>query len=399
MPQRTKVVGARAPVLWLLIIVALVLAGLLAAGRLMLYPQLQEKREAQARLTEAEQHYQAGVAFQNVEEWEAARGEYTQVIALDASYKDAQARLAEVKARIAEKEATATAAAMAQADQARADAQATATAQAQATAEARANAQATAAAAPAATAEALEAHYQKGLGYMNMGRWEEAKAELGLVFDMDPNYKDIQVKLAEVEAELAKLTPTATSTPVATATPAFLFSDNFDDDDDQGWTVIGSQAKVVGGTYVAIGDPIVVTLAGSEAWRDYSFRAKVKVISGRGDFALLARASEDCRLYLLQFDQATPDMQLRLVRFDGGNCADEKSYPYSILASMPYQVDLGQWYDFRVDVQGTTITGYVNGERVISAEDAFYSQGKIGLRSHTTQMFFEDLEVVPLPRL
>ncbi|MDH7487104.1 MAG: DUF1080 domain-containing protein [Anaerolineae bacterium] len=391
MSQRTKVIGPRSLIIWLLIVIAVVMAVGLAGGGLLLYPRYQLQQQVK-------QHYQAGVAFQAVGDWEAAEAEYRQVVILDADYKDAQARLADVKARLGEKEATATAVAMAQAERARAEAQATAVVAATATTEARINAQATAAAAPTATAEALETHYQRALGYMNMERWAEAEAELEQVFDMDPNYKDIQVKLAEVEAELAKLTPTATPTPVATATPAFLFSDNFDDDDAQGWTVIGSQAKVVGGQYVAIGDPIVVTLAGSEAWRDYSFRAKIKVISGRGDFALLARASEDCRLYLLQFDQSTPDRQLRLVRFDGGNCADEKSYPYSILAFMPYQVELGQWYDFRVDVQGTTITGYVNGERLISAEDAFYSQGKIGLRSHTTQMFFEDIEVVPLPR-
>ena len=222
MPQRTKVVGARALVLWLLIIVALVLAGGLAAGGLVIYPQFQEKREAQARLAEAEQHYQAGVAFQDVEEWEAAKEEYVRIITLDASYRDVQARLAEIKARLAEKEATATAAAMVLAEQARADAQATAVAAATSTREARISAQATATAIPAATAEALEARYQKGLGYMNMERWEEAKAELEQVFTADPNYKDVQAKLMEVEAEIAKLTPTATPTPVMTPTPSPL---------------------------------------------------------------------------------------------------------------------------------------------------------------------------------
>jgi len=219
MSQRTKVVGTRSLIVWLLIIIAAVMVAALAVAGLVVYPRLQEQRAEQARLTEAERHYQAGVAFQNVEEWEAAKAEYVQVIALDASYKDAQARLAEVKARIAEEEATATAVAMAQAGRARVDAQATATAQAQTTAEARANAQATAAAAPTATAETLEALYQKGLGYINIGRWVEAKTELERVFEANPNYKEVQAKLAEVEAEIARLTPTSTPTPITTATP------------------------------------------------------------------------------------------------------------------------------------------------------------------------------------
>ena len=219
MSQRTRVVGTRSFIVWLLIIIAVVLVAALAVAGLVVYPRLQEQQAEQARLAQADQHYQAGIAFQDVGDWEAAEAEYRQVVTLDAGYKDTKARLAEVKARLAEKEAIATAVAMAQAEQARVDAQATATGQAQATSEARANAEATAAAAPAATAEALEAHYQKGLGYINIRRWVEAKTELERVFEANPNYKEVQAKLAEVEAEIAKLTPAATPTPITTATP------------------------------------------------------------------------------------------------------------------------------------------------------------------------------------
>jgi Tfp pilus assembly protein PilF len=134
MSQRTKVTGTRSCVLWLLALIAAVLVVGIAAGVLFVLPQVQEEQAM-------EQHYQAGVAFQNMGDWAAAEEEYKQVIALDANYKDVQARLAEVKAKVAENAATATAVAVTQAEQAQADAQATA------------------AAAPTATAEALEAHY------------------------------------------------------------------------------------------------------------------------------------------------------------------------------------------------------------------------------------------------
>ena len=245
MSRRTKVTGTRSFTLWLLILIAVVLVVGVAAGGLFIIPQIQSQQDL-------EKHYQAGVAFQNVSDWDKAAGEYEQVIVIDANYQDVQMRLAEVRAKLAEREATATAMAVAQAEQAQmeaqatataqaqataeaqvhakttataqaeqaqAEAQATATAQAQATADAQADAAATAAAAPTATAEALETHYQKGLGYMNIGRWEEARAELEQVFEKDPNYKEVQAKLTEVEAEVAKLTPTATPTPVETPTP------------------------------------------------------------------------------------------------------------------------------------------------------------------------------------
>jgi len=194
MPQRTKVVGARAPIIWLLIVIAVVVVAALAVGGLVIYPQLQKEQDA-------EQHYQAGVAFQNVEDWEAAETEFKQVITLDANYKDVQTRLTKVKARLAESEATATAVAIAQAEQVRVEAQATAVA------------------VSTVTAEALETHYQKGLGYMKIGQWEKAKAELEHVFEAEPTYQDVQAKLVQVEAELKKLTPTHTSTPVKTSTP------------------------------------------------------------------------------------------------------------------------------------------------------------------------------------
>jgi tetratricopeptide (TPR) repeat protein len=167
----------------------------LAVGGLVIYPQFQKQQAQQARQAEAEQHYQAGLAFQNVGDLDKAAQEYEKVIVLDANYMDAQSRLAEVKTKLAGGAATATAVAIAQAGQAQANAQATATAQAQ------------------ATTQALEVHYQKGLGYMNIGRWQEAKAELEQVFVVNPNYKDVQAKLKEVETQMVKLFPTATPTP------------------------------------------------------------------------------------------------------------------------------------------------------------------------------------------
>ena len=100
MSQRTKVVGARTPILWLLIAISLIVIAALAVGGLVVYPQMQKQQAEQARLIEVERHYQAGVAFQNVSDWVAAEGEYKQVIVLDANYKDAQSRLAEVKTKL-----------------------------------------------------------------------------------------------------------------------------------------------------------------------------------------------------------------------------------------------------------------------------------------------------------
>ncbi len=81
-------------------------------------------------------------------------------------------------------------------------------------------AQATLAAGATATLEFLEFHYQKGLGYVNLGRWRDAQAEFELIFETDPNYKDVQVQLGQVYAHLAEAEPTLTpAVPRATVAP------------------------------------------------------------------------------------------------------------------------------------------------------------------------------------
>jgi len=66
-------------------------------------------------------------------------------------------------------------------------------------------AKATLAAIPTMTAESLEFLYQKGVGYINIGHWQDARETLELIFEVDPNYRDVQSKLVEVEAKMAEL--------------------------------------------------------------------------------------------------------------------------------------------------------------------------------------------------
>jgi len=193
--QRKSVVGTRSSLLWLLILGIVVLLTGAIVGALIILPQMQASRTEQARLAEIERRYKAGVAFERVEDWASAEGEYRQVIVLDAGYKDVSERLSKVRGRLSAIQATATASALAEATRA--------TMQARATAEA----------APTATADALDARYRRAVGLVNMGQWPEAQVELRGVFDVAPDYRDVQRLLPTVNAEVSKLTPSGTPTP------------------------------------------------------------------------------------------------------------------------------------------------------------------------------------------
>ncbi len=73
-------------------------------------------------------------------------------------------------------------------------------------------AKATLAAIPTMTAESLEFLYEKGVGYINIKRWQQAKMTLELVFETDPNYRDVQAKLIEIDAQIARLDVVSTPT-------------------------------------------------------------------------------------------------------------------------------------------------------------------------------------------
>lgn len=221
MGQRQTISGRRTGLVWLGTLFALALVAIIVVVIFVIAPDRRRQQQLEA-------HYNACVAFRAAGDWDRAVEACGEAVAIDAGYEDVQARYAEVRAKQQEvlatvqaetAQATATAQARAEATAAAATTKAgivqatsvatTATAQAKATVQAQ-EAEAT------ATAEALaqlEAHYQKGLGYINLEKWVEAKAELEQVFEEDPNYKDVQAKLTGVETEVAKLIPTATPPP------------------------------------------------------------------------------------------------------------------------------------------------------------------------------------------
>lgn len=80
-------------------------------------------------------------------------------------------------------------------------------------------AEATLVAIPTLTAESLEFLYQKGLGYINIGQWQEARATLQSVFEINPNYKNVQEELKVVNAKMVQLKLTPRPLPTISPTP------------------------------------------------------------------------------------------------------------------------------------------------------------------------------------
>jgi hypothetical protein len=164
--------------------------------------------------------------------------------------------------------------------------------------------------------------------------------------------------------------------------------------------VLGSEARVTSSIFAVIGRPLVIALADSQDLQNYSVRTKVKLISEYYDFGILIAANaanEKCGdFYYVQFSKSGgltyDNSAINVVRSGCQNRSFDK------LDSKTFPIKRNQCLNIRVDFQGTTITAYVNDSRVISVEDAFYPQGKVGLRANETQVFVDDFEVISLDK-
>jgi pectate lyase len=183
-----------------------------------------------------------------------------------------------------------------------------------------------------------------------------------------------------------------TSLVIAFATNAFaatLFSDNFDDNNSDGWTRSGGSWSVV-----ADGSPVfrqtstgadAKAQAGSSAWTDYAAQTRVKPLAfnGTGRYAaVLARAQNMTNYYYLG---VTNGNQVVLGKRVGGAA--------STLASAPFTAPVGTWQTLRLEAFGSSLRGVVNGAVLVSATDGTFAAGRTGLATFFASASFDDVAV------
>ena len=165
-----------------------------------------------------------------------------------------------------------------------------------------------------------------------------------------------------------------------------LFSDNFDDGNANKWMDVleqDSHADVQNGEYILNGSGFVY--AGSNLWENYSVRAKVRLISGEGDFGIVVRVKNFGTLYICQHWKD----EVWLNKY-GVNSNERLDIGY-------YDPVPGESYDLKMDVQDQTISCYINGLEVAAAEDTSYTNGKFGFRIVNTKIAIDNVEVYLLP--
>jgi pectate lyase len=190
---------------------------------------------------------------------------------------------------------------------------------------------------------------------------------------------------AATAAALAALAP-------AVMSPAFadtLFGDNFDDGNATGWTRSGGSWSVVTDSTPAYRQSSTGAnaraQAGNTAWTDYTVQARVRPIAFGGatrSVGVAARARSMSDYYALVL---TGGGAAQLQRVSGGSA--------TVLGTAAVGGTTGTWRTLALRVQGTTLTGSVDGAAVLQATDAAYPSGRIGLVASYASASYDDVTV------
>jgi pectate lyase len=181
-----------------------------------------------------------------------------------------------------------------------------------------------------------------------------------------------------------------TLSAVTAANAATLFTDDFNDGNADGWSKSGGSWSIAtDGTGVyrqsSTGSDAKAQ-AGASSWTDYAVQARVKPLafaSGSGrQVAVLARAQNMTNYYFLAL---TNGGQVQLGRRVAGAT--------TILGTASVSVSTGTWYTLRLDAFGSALRGYVDGTQLVSASDATFAVGKIGLGTLYASASFDDVQV------
>jgi len=167
------------------------------------------------------------------------------------------------------------------------------------------------------------------------------------------------------------------------------FSDNFENGSADNFTsVSGSWAVAADGTNVykqsgAVGEALSV--AGNNWWTDYTIQVDLKLYNaGSGGAAgILARYTDSNNYYMFRLHSGLG--QVQLYKKAGGT--------FTLLQTAPMTVNLNTWYTLMLVLNGSSITGYVNGLQQVSVTDSSLTSGRIGVRTFDQSAGFDNIVV------
>ncbi|WP_239140819.1 pectate lyase [Actinoplanes campanulatus] len=176
---------------------------------------------------------------------------------------------------------------------------------------------------------------------------------------------------------------------VPSASAGTLFSDDFESGAGNWtksggtWSVASDGSKVY--KQAKADSELARVFAGETSWTNYSVEARVKGLDlSRGLAGVAARASGSSTMYRLALTSAG---RAELQAVKGSTITSLGSAAVS---------DPAAWHTLKVDVSGSTVTGYLDGAKVASGTGSLAGAGRIGLVTSYASAEFDDVSVAAL---
>lgn len=175
-----------------------------------------------------------------------------------------------------------------------------------------------------------------------------------------------------------------------------LLKENFEDGLANGWTPAGGTWSIVPDSTMGnhalrqsstTAGAFSVSTPNFIGGTDYAIQARIKInaFGSSGSVQLHARYTDPGNYYYLLANGSQPTPQVQL----------KKKYlgVTTTLQVVPFTVDPGVWNTLKLQVDGTSIKGYVNGSLVVSVTDTDLTSGSARLGGNNVDVKFDDVVV------
>ena len=170
-----------------------------------------------------------------------------------------------------------------------------------------------------------------------------------------------------------------------------VFSDDFEDGNSTGWTVVnGTWSVATDGTKVFKRTDTTGTglsYAGTSTWANYTVESRIKIYNAGATVltGILARYSDSSNYYMFRIHEGLDKVQLY----------KNKAGSWSLLQQTAMTIDPNTWYTLKLVLNGTSLTGYVDDVQKVSVTDSTnnLTTGCIGIRGIDTAFAADDIIV------
>ena len=196
-------------------------------------------------------------------------------------------------------------------------------------------------------------------------------------------------------------------TPTVVTPATQNYSENFYDGEAQNWGVVNGTWSVANQLYQGSGSGHTYAFYDTKQYDDFTYQADVRVDSGYNHPAITFRAKDANNHYILRVNQwSSRDWDsLQLYKKMNLNASTTPTDTgWTFLKGIPFNqitsgdsMKAGAWYTMKVEAVGSQIrakiweVGTTEPDWQLSANDASFSQGKIGLERYSGGHSFDNI--------